>query len=35
MRADTKEVAFLAAKSDIQGELDRLRGHIQAAEELA
>ena len=29
-----KEVVFLAAKSDIREELDRLRGHIQAAEEL-
>ena len=27
-------MAFFTAKSDIREELDRLRGHIQAAEEL-
>ncbi len=29
-----QEVAFLAAKADVREELDRLRGHIEAAEEL-
>ena len=29
-----QEVTFLAVKADIREELDRLRGHIQAAEEL-
>ncbi|MBL6934670.1 MAG: YicC family protein [Alphaproteobacteria bacterium] len=29
-----QEVAFLAAKADVREELDRLRGHIQAAQEL-